>query len=149
MSASLGVRDSNEASWTQVSFSLLSLNAGSLFMPQVLDVCEYMSDATNIPILLDGDTGLWQNAFRLMGHFSMRWPVWMVRTNLPGFGNFNNARRLVRKLEHRGVAAVCLEDKVRWRLTSIKSSFFFHVQHLLFQLFPKTNSFIDVEGGEF
>ncbi|OAB44989.1 phosphoenolpyruvate mutase [Paenibacillus antarcticus] len=77
ISSSLGVRDSNEASWTQV-----------------LDVLEYMSDATKIPILLDGDTG---------------------------YGNFNNARRLVKKLEQRQVAGVCIEDK----------------------LFPKTNSFID------
>ena len=37
-----------------------------------------------------------------------------------GYGNFNSARRLVTKLEQRGVAGVCIEDK----------------------LFPKTNSFI-------
>ncbi len=80
ISASLGVRDNNEASWTQV-----------------LDVCEYMSDATTIPILLDGDTG---------------------------YGNFNNMRRLVHKLEQRNVAGVCIEDK----------------------LFPKTNSFISGEA---
>lgn len=79
MSAALGVRDNNEASWTQV-----------------LEVVEFMADATRIPILLDGDTG---------------------------FGNFNNARRLVQKLEQRGCAAVCIEDK----------------------LFPKTNSFIEGE----
>ncbi|MCG8336233.1 MAG: isocitrate lyase/PEP mutase family protein, partial [Proteobacteria bacterium] len=59
ISASLGVRDNNEASWTQI-----------------LDIIEYMSDATTIPILLDGDTG---------------------------YGNFNNMRRLVKKLEQRGV----------------------------------------------
>jgi phosphoenolpyruvate phosphomutase len=76
MSASLGLRDSNEASWTQV-----------------LDILEYMADAASIPILVDGDTG---------------------------YGNFNNVRRLVRKLGERGVAGVCIEDK----------------------LFPKTNSFI-------
>ena len=76
MSAALGVRDNNEASWTQV-----------------LEVVEFMADATQIPIMLDGDTG---------------------------YGNFNNMRRLVAKLESRGVAAVCIEDK----------------------LFPKTNSFI-------
>jgi len=76
ISAALGVRDCNEASWTQV-----------------LEVVEFMSDCTKVPILLDGDTG---------------------------YGNFNNARRLVRKLEQRGVAGVCIEDK----------------------LFPKTNSFI-------
>jgi phosphoenolpyruvate phosphomutase len=53
-----------------------------------------MSDNTSIPILLDGDTG---------------------------YGNFNNARRLIRKLEQRGVAGVCIEDK----------------------LFPKTNSLLE------
>lgn len=79
ISAALGVRDNNEASWTQV-----------------LDVLEFMSDATTIPILLDGDTG---------------------------YGNFNNMRRLVKKLEQRNIGGVCIEDK----------------------LFPKTNSFI---GGE-
>jgi isocitrate lyase len=42
-----------------------------------LEVVEFMADATDIPILLDADTG---------------------------YGNFNNARRLVRKLEDRGVA---------------------------------------------
>lgn len=76
ISASLGLRDSNEASWTQV-----------------LDVLEFMADATRLPILVDGDTG---------------------------YGNFNNVRRLVRKLGQRGMAGVCIEDK----------------------LFPKTNSFI-------
>ncbi len=76
MSAALGVRDNNEASWTQI-----------------LEVLEFMADATTIPILVDGDTG---------------------------YGNFNNVRRLVRKLCQRGIAAVCIEDK----------------------LFPKTNSFL-------
>jgi len=77
ISAALGVRDCNEASWTQV-----------------LDVVEFMSDASSIPILLDADTG---------------------------YGNFNNVRRLVHKLEQRDVAGMCIEDK----------------------LFPKTNSLID------
>ena len=62
VSAQLGVRDSNEASWTQVT-----------------EVLEFMSDATEIPILLDADTG---------------------------YGNFNNARRLVHKLEKIGVAGM-------------------------------------------
>ena len=79
IAASLGVRDNNEASWTQV-----------------LEMVEFMSDATTIPILLDADTG---------------------------YGNFNNVRRVVRKLEQRDVAGICIEDK----------------------LFPKTNSFIDGE----
>lgn len=79
ISAQYGVRDNNEASWTQV-----------------VDTLEFMADASDLPILLDGDTG---------------------------YGNFNNLRRLVRKLEQRGIAGVCIEDKE----------------------FPKTNSFI---GGE-
>jgi phosphoenolpyruvate phosphomutase len=80
ISAALGVRDNNEASWTQV-----------------LEVLEFMSDATAIPLLLDADTG---------------------------YGNFNNVRRLVHKLEQRHIAAMCIEDK----------------------LFPKTNSFINSEA---
>ncbi len=68
ISASLGLRDSNEASWTQV-----------------MDVLEYMSDASNVPILVDGDTG---------------------------HGNFNNVRRFVRKLCERKIAGVCIEDKL-------------------------------------
>ena len=79
ISAAMGVRDANEASWTQI-----------------LEVLEFIGDTTRIPLLLDADTG---------------------------YGNFNNARRLVRKLEQRGVAAMCIEDK----------------------LFPKTNSLL--EGG--
>lgn len=79
ISAQFGVRDNNEASWTQV-----------------VDNLEFMADASDLPILLDGDTG---------------------------YGNFNNVRRLVRKLEQRGIAGVCIEDKQ----------------------FPKTNSFIDGE----
>lgn len=76
LSAQFGVRDNNEMSWTQI-----------------VDQLESMSDATSIPILLDGDTG---------------------------YGDFNNFRRLIRKLEQRQIGGVCIEDK----------------------LFPKTNSFI-------
>jgi len=79
ISAQFGVRDNNEASWTQV-----------------VDMLEFMADASDLPILLDGDTG---------------------------YGNFNNMRRLVRKLEQRDIAGVCIEDKQ----------------------FPKTNSFLNGE----
>jgi len=79
ISAQFGVRDNNEASWTQV-----------------VDMLEFMADASDLPILLDGDTG---------------------------YGNFNNMRRLVRKLEQRDIAGVCIEDKK----------------------FPKTNSFLNGE----
>ena len=79
ISASMGLRDNNEASWTQV-----------------LERVELMADAASIPLLLDADTG---------------------------YGDFNNVRRLVKKLQQRDIAAVCIEDKV----------------------FPKKSSFI---GGE-
>jgi len=82
LSAQHAVRDNNELSWTEV-----------------VGMLEFMSDATTIPILLDGDTG---------------------------YGDFNNMRRLVRKLEQRDIAGVCIEDK----------------------LFPKTNSFIQGEQQE-
>jgi phosphoenolpyruvate phosphomutase len=68
ISTAMGVRDSNEASWTQV-----------------LEAVEFMSDATSIPILLDADTG---------------------------YGDFNNVRCLVRKLEQRQIAGMCIEDKL-------------------------------------
>jgi phosphoenolpyruvate phosphomutase len=77
IAAMLGVRDNNEASWTQV-----------------VEVVEFMNDNVEIPILLDGDTG---------------------------YGNFNSVRRLVRKLEQKGIAGVCIEDKI----------------------FPKNNSFLE------
>ena len=79
ISATFGVRDNNELSWTQVT-----------------DHVAFMVEGTSIPLLLDGDTG---------------------------YGNFNNMRRLVRKLEQVGVAGVTIEDK----------------------LFPKTNSFLRSE----
>ena len=82
LSGSLGLRDNNEASWSQV-----------------VDVLEYMANVVDIPILVDGDSG---------------------------FGNFNNARIFCSNLEKRGIAGVVFEDK----------------------LFPKTNSFIEVEGGQ-
>jgi len=79
VSASFGVRDNNELSWSQV-----------------VDHVAFMAEAAEVPVLLDGDTG---------------------------YGNFNNMRRLVRKLEQVGVAGVVIEDK----------------------LFPKTNSFLRSE----
>ena len=67
ISCALGYRDANEASWTQL-----------------VDVVERMVDSTDLPVLVDGDSG---------------------------FGNFNNARLLARKLLQRGAAGVALEDK--------------------------------------
>lgn len=67
ISASMGLRDNNELSYSHL-----------------LDIIEFMADATSIPILVDGDSG---------------------------YGDFNNVRILVKKLEKRDVAGVCIEDK--------------------------------------
>ncbi|XYI00024.1 phosphoenolpyruvate mutase [Sorangium sp. So ce1128] len=75
ISTALGVRDSNEASWSQV-----------------MDVLEFMADATSIPIFVDGDSG---------------------------HGNFNTVRRFVKQLNRRNIAAVCLEDKLFPKMNSL------------------------------
>ena len=66
----MGVRDNNEASWTQV-MEVLEVGSMSLRSRPHLTFNQFMSDNTRVPILLDGDTG---------------------------YGNFNNARRLVKKV---------------------------------------------------
>ena len=81
------------ASGLTVSASFAVRDNNELSWSQVTDHVAFMADATTVPVLLDGDTG---------------------------YGNFNNMRRLVRKLEQVGVAGVTIEDKV----------------------FPKTNSFL-------
>ncbi len=92
-----------EAGFEGVWGSGLTISAGfgvrdnnELSWSQVVDHVAFMAEATSVPLLLDGDTG---------------------------YGNFNNMRRLVRKLEQVGVAGVTIEDK----------------------LFPKTNSFLRSE----
>ncbi|TCC09269.1 phosphoenolpyruvate mutase [Kosakonia quasisacchari] len=74
ISTAMALRDCNEATWSQL-----------------LDHIEFMVDAVNVPILVDGDSG---------------------------HGNFNNVRRFVQKLYERGIAGVCLEDKVFPKLNS-------------------------------
>lgn len=76
IASSLGYRDANEASWSEL-----------------VDVVERIVDATELPVLVDGDGG---------------------------FGNFNNARLLARKLCQRGAAGLALQDSC----------------------FPKMNSFV-------
>ena len=100
----LSARIVEEAGFKGIWGSGLALSAqhavrdnNELSWTQVVEQLEFMSDVTSIPILLDGDTG---------------------------YGDFNNMRRLVRKLGQIGVAGVCIEDK----------------------LFPKTNSFIQGEA---
>ena len=100
----LSARIVEEAGFKGIWGSGLALSAqhavrdnNELSWTQVVEQLEFMTDVTHIPILLDGDTG---------------------------YGDFNNMRRLVRKLGQIGVAGVCIEDK----------------------LFPKTNSFIQGEA---
>lgn len=78
IASSLGLRDCNEASWSQV-----------------LTIVSHMAEATETPILVDGDSG---------------------------FGNFNNVRRFVRALGRVGVAGICLEDKLFPKLNSFIGS---------------------------
>lgn len=88
LSATSGLRDSNELSWTQV-----------------MERIELLADRVSVPGLVDLDTG---------------------------YGDFNNVRLVMRKLQRIGVGGACIEDK----------------------LFPKTNSFIGsdqelADPGEF
>jgi phosphoenolpyruvate phosphomutase len=92
-----------EAGFEGIWGSGLTISAGfgvrdnnELSWTQVVDHVAFMTENTTIPLMLDGDTG---------------------------YGNFNNMRRLVRKLEQVGVGGVTIEDKV----------------------FPKTNSFLRAE----
>ena len=78
ISSLMGLRDSNEASWSQV-----------------LTIVEWITDATDRPVLVDGDTG---------------------------HGNFNNARRYALKLARCGAAGICLEDKLFPKTNSFRGS---------------------------
>ena len=100
----LSARIVEEAGFKGIWGSGLALSAqhavrdnNELSWTQVVEQLAFMTDVTSVPLLLDGDTG---------------------------YGDFNNMRRLVRKLGQIGVAGVCIEDK----------------------LFPKTNSFIQGEA---
>ena len=78
ISSLMGLRDSNEVSWSQM-----------------LTVIEWITDATKLPLLVDGDTG---------------------------HGNFNNARRFAAKLARCGAAGICLEDKLFPKTNSFRGS---------------------------
>jgi phosphoenolpyruvate phosphomutase len=72
------------ASGLSISSALGYRDANEASWTQVVDVVERMVDATSVPVLVDGDSG---------------------------FGNFNNARLLAKKLEQRGASGVAIEDK--------------------------------------
>lgn len=86
LSAKIAQESGFEALWASglsISASLGLCDRNEASSTQVLNVVEFMADHTHVPILLDGDTG---------------------------FGNFNNVRRLVKKLSQLGVAGVCTEQ---------------------------------------
>jgi phosphoenolpyruvate mutase len=92
LSAKIVEESGFRASGLSMSAALGLRDANEATSSEILQVLSFMAEITTVPILVDGDTG---------------------------YGNFNNARRLVRNLELISVAGVCVEDK----------------------LFPKTNSF--------
>ena len=100
LSARIAVEAGFEGLWASgltMSASFGVRDNNELAWSQVVEHVGFMADAAGgVPILVDGDTG---------------------------YGNFNNMRRLVRKLEQVGAAGVTIEDK----------------------LFPKTNSFLRSE----
>lgn len=71
-------------------------DASEVAWSEVIGRVELIVESADVPVLVDGDTG---------------------------HGDFNTARRFVRKLDRLGAAGVCLEDK----------------------LYPKLNSFVDGE----
>ncbi|KWV55230.1 phosphoenolpyruvate phosphomutase [Bradyrhizobium macuxiense] len=81
------------ASGLSIACSLGYRDASEASWSQIVDAVERIVDSAKLPVLVDGDGG---------------------------FGNFNNARLLARKLRQRGAAGVALEDSC----------------------FPKINSFI-------
>ncbi|WP_407181599.1 phosphoenolpyruvate mutase [Bradyrhizobium sp. STM 3562] len=81
------------ASGLSIASALGYRDANEASWSQLVDVVERIVDSTALPVLVDGDGG---------------------------FGNFNNARLLARKLRQRGAAGVALEDSC----------------------FPKMNSFV-------
>lgn len=68
ISASMGLRDVNEMSWSQVC-----------------DILNYMTLSTELPVILDADTG---------------------------YGSFNNTLHLVKHLDRIGIEGICIEDKI-------------------------------------
>ncbi|MFX1255627.1 MAG: phosphoenolpyruvate mutase [Promethearchaeota archaeon] len=73
------------ASGLEVSTSYGVPDANILTMTEYLNAAQVMNEATNIPIIVDCDTG---------------------------YGNSNNVIYMVKKFEAAGIAAVCIEDKL-------------------------------------
>ena len=98
ISAAMGVRDSNEASWTQV-----------------LEVLEFMADATSIPILVDGDTGY--------GNFNNMRRLVSMTANIEGEDLGRVAERISRAVKETGKPPAGVQVDVRGQVTPMREMF--------------------------
>ncbi|MGH2906917.1 MAG: isocitrate lyase/phosphoenolpyruvate mutase family protein [Solirubrobacterales bacterium] len=97
LSAKIAVTEGIPAVWAS-GFSLSSAlgvrDSSELTASDLVAAVDRMTDAVAAPVLVDGDTG---------------------------FGNFNNARQLVRKLCKVRAAGLCIEDKLFPKMNSFAS----------------------------
>ena len=87
MSAKLAEMNGFDAIWASgfgISSARALPDAGIITMTELLDAVTFMSDACNIPVIADCDTG---------------------------YGGPNNVAHLVRKFEKVGIGGICIEDK--------------------------------------
>ena len=88
LGAKLAERAGFDGVWSsglEISTSCAVPDANILTMSEYLAAAQSMADAVDIPIVADCDTG---------------------------YGNFNNFRRVVRKMCQRNIAGICIEDKL-------------------------------------
>ena len=87
MSAKLAEMNGFDAIWASgfgISSARALPDAGIITMTELLDAVTFMSEACNIPVIADCDTG---------------------------YGGPNNVAHLVKKFENAGIGGICIEDK--------------------------------------
>ena len=87
MSAKLAEMNGFDAIWASgfgISSARALPDAGIITMTELLDAVTFMSEACNIPVIADSDTG---------------------------YGGPNNVAHLVKKFENAGIGGICIEDK--------------------------------------
>ena len=87
MSAKLAEMNDFDAIWASgfgISSARALPDAGIITMTELLDAVTFMSEACNIPVIADCDTG---------------------------YGGPNNVAHLVKKFENAGIGGICIEDK--------------------------------------
>ncbi|MET4235989.1 phosphoenolpyruvate phosphomutase [Bradyrhizobium sp. i1.4.4] len=95
LSAAIAARAGFKGLWASglsIASSLGYRDANEASWCQLVDAVERIVDSSKLPVLVDGDGG---------------------------FGNFNNARLLARKLRQRGAAGVALEDSCFPKMNSL------------------------------